>query len=125
MLGIESHAIVRDIELHTLGSAGESYLRVTRVRVAGGVRERLLSHPVDAQGGGAIDRADALVGTEDDLDRLLSRELVTVGLQDRDEASVVEDTRMQVVRQVPDVGGERGGALLKGGHDLCEVWSRT
>jgi hypothetical protein len=30
VLGIESYPIVHDIELHTLWSAGESYLRGTR-----------------------------------------------------------------------------------------------
>ena len=55
MLGIEPYAIIHDVELHTLGSTGESYLGVTRLRMAGGVRKRLLSYPVDAQGRGAID----------------------------------------------------------------------
>ena len=32
---------------------------------------------------------------------------------------------MQVVGKVPDVGGERGRALLKGGHDLGEVGLRS
>ena len=121
--GFEPDAVVDDLELDRRPPFAPVGRGRRCARMPARVRERLLSHPVDAQRGGAIDRADALVGTEGDIDLLLSRELVTVGLQDRDEASVIEDTRMQVVGKVPDVGDERGCALLKRGHYLFDVRS--
>ena len=45
MLGIESYAIVHDIELHSVGSPGQSDLRDARSRMMSRVRERLLGDP--------------------------------------------------------------------------------
>ena len=49
MLGIESYAIVHDIEFHFVGSPGQSDLRDARSRMMSRVRERLLGHPVQTQ----------------------------------------------------------------------------
>jgi hypothetical protein len=64
MLGIESHAIVHDIELHSLGSPGQSDLRDTRSRMIRRVRERLLSDPVQTQRDVGIQRANAVGGVD-------------------------------------------------------------
>ena len=62
MLGIESDAIVHDIEFHSVGSPGQSDLRDARSRMMSRVRERLLGHPVQTQRDVGIQRANAVGG---------------------------------------------------------------
>ena len=74
MLGIESDAIVDDIELQSFGSPGQSYARDARARMPGGVRERLLGHPVQAQRDVAIQRANAVGGADADVEVMMPPE---------------------------------------------------
>jgi hypothetical protein len=110
---VEANAVVNHGQLDAFPGSREQDVDRARPRVPAGVVEGFLRHTVETQRDVRIDQLQVPIGVEHDLDRLQALELRAVGFQSGHEPRMLEDARVQLVRQAADVVRERERALLE------------
>src|SRR5215470_6388718 len=96
----EAATIVGDGQPDTRAATGQRHVHALRPRVPDHVAQGLLGHAIEAQCHVSWHGTGAVVGMKDHLWSLLALDLVTMPAQGGDEPGLLEDTRVQIVREV-------------------------
>ena len=110
---IEPLAIIRDRDLRVVAGAEQSNVGPAGAGVRDDVAQRFLRDPVQAERGLRSDGREVPFRAARQRHAVRTLELGTVGGQGGHQPRVPEHGGMQVVREMADVLGERGGALLE------------
>src|SRR5215471_3198779 len=124
-LAHEAAAIVGDHELERVGAYHQRYADALRIGVAGYVVQRFLCDAIERDVESLRQRSWRSAHAEIRLDRVPVREFLAIRLQRLRQADVLDDARMQFVREPAQRLGDAGDAVLcaiyLGAHVGCSV----
>ena len=118
---VESAPVVTNRQ-HEIGLlACHGHPRLTGARVHGGILQRFLGHPVDAEGDVGGHGAQVVIGLVRDADVVAPIELAAVTPQSTGQARVLQNAGMKLMREVPDRLRQLDGARVELGDLTASV----
>jgi hypothetical protein len=117
---LEALSVVGAGQLQAGGGALQGHVRLARARMSGDVAQGLLGDAVEAEAHVLRD-GPQVVGGARDREAVLAADLGAMRSSRRDQAGMLERARVQVVRHVTDVLGERDRLLLQTDHLLLRL----